>query len=90
MQTTKVLKSVCPVCLGELDHATSLIEKVSPSPGDISICINCAVTLVFNEDLSLRAATDSDLEGVDQTQLVLTRRAVMFANQEAAKRATKM
>jgi hypothetical protein len=58
--------SACPTCHELLDSATVVSEKerVKPSAGDFSLCIRCAEILVFNPDLTLRAAELNDFNGV--------------------------
>lgn len=45
----------CPSCGCKLDAATNLAdERRRPSPGDLSVCINCTSFLVFDDNLILR------------------------------------
>jgi hypothetical protein len=46
----------CPYCDHLLDGAWSF-EGATPSPGDLSVCINCAKALVFSDDLRLQPLT---------------------------------
>lgn len=50
-------ESRCPKCNQLLDAATSTEGDHHPSPGDISVCINCAEVLTFDEDLLLQPAS---------------------------------
>lgn len=44
--------STCPICGYEMDDATCPAEsKVSPSTGDLSVCLNCGELLMFNDIL---------------------------------------
>ena len=55
-----------------------------PTPGDFSICLYCAMTCVFNTDMTLRTLKPEELKQLSQgTQLSLEkmRWAVLLANQ---------
>ena len=50
--------SHCPYCGYELDGATSPRDQsMMPSPGDVSICIECGGICLFTADLRLRKPT---------------------------------
>lgn len=67
----------CPSCGGRLDAATAAVSPddgpaPTPEPGDLTFCIYCAEVLLFNEDMTVRAATKADLEPLDiPTQMKL-------------------
>jgi hypothetical protein len=55
----------CPACGHHLDRATNALGDIEPPhEGDISVCINCAETLMFDENLKLKIATEEDLESL--------------------------
>ena len=58
----RIKESTCPTCKLKLD-ATTCVEDVtrSPSPEDVTFCIDCAEFLTFNEDMSLRKVTKADM-----------------------------
>jgi hypothetical protein len=59
---TRTKPTLCPYCgyladsLGTTDGSPG-----APSPGDISICLNCAEVQVIADDMTLRKATPADL-----------------------------
>jgi len=61
MITTRLKPSMCPACGHELDAATSVFDKVRPTPGDVTVCINCAALLQFTDDLSFKLANTHEL-----------------------------
>ena len=77
MKTSRMEKQKCPTCGRENDAATCLDFDVAPRPGDTSICIGCQNVHIFTDDLSLRPATEKDIDGmpldaVSRTQRLLT------------------
>lgn len=47
--------SCCPVCRYEMDCATHTGSwPATPSPGDLSLCLNCGEMLEFNDILVLQ------------------------------------
>lgn len=88
---TTLLKrpSLCPSCGHTLDAATSADRTqpdATPSPGDWNVCINCAVLLVFKEDLTCRAVTAEELQKAIaehpelQTEIARTKLAIAMAH----------
>lgn len=55
-------KSECPYCGHKHELATDLRCNAKPSPGDVSICIQCANVLMFDDNLATRKPTDNELE----------------------------
>lgn len=51
----------CTVCGKINDAFGSLNCDATPEPGSITICIQCGTISVFEQDLSLRNATEKDL-----------------------------
>jgi len=60
---TTVPASACPYCDYKMDCATG--ENPDPKPGDISVCINCASPLRFNDDLTLRKLEPGEFAALD-------------------------
>jgi len=60
-KSEKVKPSRCPFCAYKLNGAAGMVavesETAKPSPGDFSVCIECANVLIFDKDLSLRRPT---------------------------------
>lgn len=71
-----VPENQCPWCGHELD---AVAGEGSPSPGDWSVCISCAQAVIFNGDLSIRAASTGDfaaLSPLEYAELQRYQRAV--------------
>lgn len=85
---TAITLSPCPNCGRENDTASSP-EGFTPSPGDVSVCLGCAATLVFNEDFSTRAMTAAEwhaLEDDFREELKLYRKGALLAIAERERR----
>lgn len=56
----------CPCCLYDMDGATCISskEKVSPLPGDFTLCINCGALLTFDKDVDLEQPTEEQIETI--------------------------
>lgn len=54
----------CPYCGKKHNATTSTTGDHLPKPGDITICIECANVLLFNDDLTTRKPTDNELEEI--------------------------
>lgn len=51
----------CPKCGYRLNAATGQHGYEVPKVRDLSVCINCASLLEFNDDLSLRSLSDLEI-----------------------------
>ncbi len=82
MKTSSILKSPCPRCGKKLTDVTSAFsDSGEPEPGDITLCIQCACAMVFNDDLSVHAMTEAEFDELDfETIQELAR--VLFAIKE--------
>lgn len=73
MNTRKFLvkKSKCPNCRVEWNGATDLEtpKAVPPSSGDFTICVNCGQINIFDENLSLKKATEEELKELTSEQV---------------------
>jgi hypothetical protein len=59
---TGVRASECPACGHPLNAATGIDDpSARPSPGDVSICWECAAVLAFTEDLSVRLMSNAEV-----------------------------
>lgn len=71
----------CPWCGAESDRAGNVNDTGSPESGDVSICLRCASSLQFDENMRLAKITDSELrERLDADVYALfmrTRRAIL-------------
>lgn len=54
---TQVPENLCPYCGKKLDAASG---EGTPSPGDVSVCIECASPLMFTDELTLRVMTRAE------------------------------
>lgn len=52
----------CPSCLRQMDCATAVSGEAKPSPGDVSICINCGTFLRFDPDLNIELLDDDSFD----------------------------
>lgn len=85
---TRLPEQACPVCSHKLDSHTLLFEAhVAPSPGDFSVCIQCATILSFGPDLSLAPIGDLYSLDVDDDTKFQLRRVQQQIQQRARSRA---
>ncbi len=60
--TTEIVASECPACGATHTAATSAIgDTEAPKANDLSVCIKCGNWNVFDDDLRLRAITESEI-----------------------------
>lgn len=59
--TTRTKPTNCPYCNHNLEALSDLDDKHVPSPGDVSVCINCANILVITKGLGVRIPTPEEL-----------------------------
>jgi phage FluMu protein Com len=57
----RIAENRCPYCQTVLTAASSFIDTVAPSEGDITVCINCAEPLIFTADGGIRPPTEAEL-----------------------------
>jgi hypothetical protein len=60
--------NVCPWCSTQLTAASEMGGDAEPSPGDLSVCVECGGLLAFTDQLRLRKATPVDLDDLDPEQ----------------------
>lgn len=53
-------KTICPYCDYNMDRVSSVNNQAQPSPGDVTVCIQCAQVAIFCDDLSLRKTTKEE------------------------------
>jgi hypothetical protein len=74
----------CPQC-NYLVDAASAVNQIgayqTPTAGDLTVCINCGVPLVFRDDLSLRLLTDAEIDLLSSEEAETVYR-VMSATEE--------
>lgn len=54
-------KTRCLECGHDFDRASDVIAKNKPTPGDVSLCIECANIAMFDDDLTLRSITEREI-----------------------------
>ena len=64
--TAHLPPDVCPVCAGTLNAATGINTNGLPKSGDITICINCAALLEFNDELRLQLISEGVLSEMSE------------------------
>lgn len=68
---TRVPESSCPNCGKQLNAAMSTEGDHKPSPGDITICMDCRHLCAFAEDMNLRELMDDEVVAVAGDQRIL-------------------
>lgn len=58
----------CPVCGKAVNAATGVDHNHSPAPGDVTMCIECAHILFFDERLTLRQPTSAERAALEASQ----------------------
>lgn len=61
MRDSFVQEDACPSCAHPLDAAADILTDAIPRDGDISLCCNCAIILIFGECRRLRLPTEEEL-----------------------------
>ncbi len=56
----------CPNCFTICDAVKGVTGKRGPKSGDFTICYYCSFINIFNEDFSLRAATNQEINELDE------------------------
>lgn len=52
----------CPTCFTRLDGAVNPDGVASPGPGDVTVCAYCQTILVYEPDMQLRRASETEIE----------------------------
>lgn len=66
MLNTKTNESAhCPACKTKLSAASGPYGLQQPRPGDLSLCLKCLAWLRFNQDMTMRLLTLSEIELLD-------------------------
>ena len=74
MSSTKLAAQGCPKCGYTIDACSGIDHNNGPQPEDLTLCINCAAYLQFDDELRLVMFTDEQLLDLDdETRLLLTR-----------------
>lgn len=59
--------ATCPHCGHRLDLATGIDHTLMPRPGDVSICIECASILIFDDAMMPREPTVDEWKELKET-----------------------
>jgi len=63
VKSHRVAKHRCPICFTIADAATGMNESADPPrPGSYSICCQCGAINIFETDMSLRVATQAEID----------------------------
>ena len=72
-----MIESRCPYCGYRCDSATMLGGNAAPSPGDVTICIECQSICVFDAKLKMRTPTDSEMYDIaGDRRIIMAQRAL--------------
>jgi hypothetical protein len=52
---------LCPRCAYALETCFNAMQNVGPQPGDYTMCMSCALVMVFTDDMGVREATGEEL-----------------------------
>lgn len=55
----------CPRCGHPLEAASPVHNQEAPEPGDLAICIECGLPMVFTPQRTPRAMTDEEWRALD-------------------------
>jgi hypothetical protein len=71
--TTDTKENQCLACGYKHDAVTEIIHDhgVAPREGDVSVCLNCGATAVFNADMTLRHPTAEEKAAITLNKDVL-------------------
>ena len=83
--TTRIVETFCPSCFTRLDAATSMYSPGAPSPGDFTICLECASVLTFNDNMQLVASTLAECPIQIRSQLAQIKMFVEEFNRDSQK-----
>jgi hypothetical protein len=56
--------TLCPHCTCTLNMHGSMSHEAPPSPGDVTICINCGEPCEFAENMTLKVPSKEALESL--------------------------
>ena len=68
-----------------MDAVTPGDDEAQPSPGDYSLCLNCAAILVFEKNMRVRLVTMAEMETMEfrLVSVLLTARSKILLLQDA-------
>lgn len=73
--TSVIPESACPYCGLALDRATYYFGEKAPTPGMLTMCIDCGELSEFGPDLRLRPASTDTLARGDPDEIKVLREA---------------
>ena len=86
LKSTPTPEVACPFCGHLLDMAmcSPSTPEATPSPGDLSLCINCGGLTIFTEDMGMRVPTDAEMaQAMSYPEVVQAIAAIEIANGRA-------
>jgi hypothetical protein len=78
--------SGCPKCGVELTAARNIAQPISPSPGDVSMCVHCMTFLRFDGQLSLRTLSVDEFKRLPRRNRATLRQMRRLHSQDRAAR----
>lgn len=67
---TRIVATACPSCGATLDHASAVADPhARPTEGDLTLCADCGVVLIFDAQLHQRLATQEELDALTPDQV---------------------
>ena len=64
-------KAFCLNCGHEFTLSSGVDNNSKPSPGCIAVCIECGHVMAFTRNMTMRALTDAEMEGVAGNESIL-------------------
>ena len=52
----------CPYCGKKLDRCSSVQDRATPKPGDLTLCFGCSLLMAFDAELRVRPLNAQELE----------------------------
>lgn len=78
-QPIRTNDTACPACGKNINAASSVTgDEEGPGPGALSICLGCATPLVFNDDMSLRLASEEEADEFPEGSIEMVKTAIVM------------
>lgn len=66
IHTVAVPMGKCSGCGYEMDRATAFRHDASPTPGDLTMCLECGLLHTFTEELTLKALSAAEFAALPE------------------------